>query len=487
VFPLLRQSAEATKRGPILWWGRLVDFGSFSEAINRHSEEKEIGIDFKVSFDARDISGATTRTRERLSIIETLEPGVLDICVRIRNGKDGSYTSGISLSVFDFHANWSLDEQGLATEIKSGAFSWKPSNQLICYGVQDSLMPNPTFFKQTGKAGDKVWEGYDPFSEDLQSTIRRFVHGKTGNDRVYLLANRVPIGPRKKVFDKLLQIANPPTFRELLTEHGPDSSDFMRLYDLSFLSRLNFLLTQARRSLDSFLKNVLYVEPLRATAQRYYRQQSLDVGEIDSKGANIAMYLDSLSARELSDFQNWTAKHFGIMVASKKEGGHISLTIQHLHGEARTNIADMGFGFSQMLPIAAQLWAVGASRATEMLNRRKAGQSLVVIEQPELHLHPDYQAKLADVFVAAIGEQADNFSPLPSTRLQIIAETHSPFLINRLGALIADKVVEKEHIQVLLFEQDDLRSSSQVRVTEFDDDGILRNWPLGFFEPLSRS
>ena len=94
VFPLLRQSAEATKRGPILWWGRLVDFGSFSEAVNRHSEEEEIGIDFKVSFGARDISAATTRTRERLSILEALEPGVLDICVRIRNGEDGSYTSG---------------------------------------------------------------------------------------------------------------------------------------------------------------------------------------------------------------------------------------------------------------------------------------------------------------------------------------------------------------------------------------------------------
>lgn len=143
VFPLLRQSTEATKRGPVLWWGRLVDLGSFSEAVNRHAEKQEIGLDFRVSFDARDLSAVNTRTRGGPSIFEVLEPGVMDISVRIRNGEDGSYTSGLSLSIFDFHANVSLDEQGLVTEISSGASSWKPSAQVVCYGRQDSLMPNP--------------------------------------------------------------------------------------------------------------------------------------------------------------------------------------------------------------------------------------------------------------------------------------------------------------------------------------------------------
>lgn len=40
IFPLLRQSAEASKQGPILWWGKLVDFGSYEEALNRESSEK---------------------------------------------------------------------------------------------------------------------------------------------------------------------------------------------------------------------------------------------------------------------------------------------------------------------------------------------------------------------------------------------------------------------------------------------------------------
>lgn len=136
-----------------------------------------------------------------------------------------------------------------------------------------------------------------------------------------------------------------------------------------------------------------------------------------------------------------------------------------------------------MLPIAAQLWAASAARSIALPNRRKSLQPLIVIEQPELHLHPDYQAKLADVFVAAVGERTNDSGSSSNIGLRIIAETHSPALINRLGALIADKIVDRKAIQVVIFEQEDSQSPSHVKIAEFDDEGILRNWPLGFFEP----
>ena len=46
VFPLLRQSVESNTIGPILWYGKYVDFGAFSEAINRNSESKNIKFSF---------------------------------------------------------------------------------------------------------------------------------------------------------------------------------------------------------------------------------------------------------------------------------------------------------------------------------------------------------------------------------------------------------------------------------------------------------
>lgn len=147
VFPLLRQSAEATKRGPILWWGRLADFGSFDNAVNRYAKEKTIGLAFKISFDPDDFKVPIRRGLGRLSMTRILQPGVLDIALRFSNGDSGSYTSSITLSVFDFEMLLTLDEQGFVTGIESGSYSWKSTAQVICYGVQDRLIPNLSFFK----------------------------------------------------------------------------------------------------------------------------------------------------------------------------------------------------------------------------------------------------------------------------------------------------------------------------------------------------
>ena len=111
VFPLLRQSAEATKRGPILWWGRLVDFGSFDEAVNRYSSRKEIIFDFKLSFKPDDIRAITRRGFGRLSILRLLKSGEIEISLCFKNGGSGSYTSNVSISMFDFNAKISLDEE----------------------------------------------------------------------------------------------------------------------------------------------------------------------------------------------------------------------------------------------------------------------------------------------------------------------------------------------------------------------------------------
>jgi hypothetical protein len=483
VFPLLRQSAEATKRGPILWWGRLADYGSFDNAVNRYADEKTIGLDFKISFDADDLRVPTRRGLGRLSMTRPLQSGVFDVALRFSNGDFGSYTSSISLSVFDFKIKLILDEKGLVSEIESGTYSWRPTNQVICYGLQNCLIPSPSFFKASSSTSESVWESFDPFGVELAKIIRGFVHGNTAEDRIRQLANRIPLGTRSEIFQQLLQVSNPPTFRDTLQSWGPDGSQFNRLCDISFVSQFEVLLSQANNALNAFMGEVIYLEPLRATAQRYYRQQSLAVGEIDSKGENIAMFLDSLSNSQQLNFQEWTSKHFGIEVTPKKEGGHISLTIKQLAGGAEANIADMGFGFSQMLPIAAQLWAASAASSKVLPNRHTSLHPLIVIEQPELHLHPDYQAKLADVFVAAVGERSAGISPSSNAGLRIIAETHSPALINRIGALIADKIVDSQSIQVILFEQEDSQSPSKIRIAKFDDDGILQNWPLGFFEP----
>lgn len=489
IFPLLRQSIEVNKRGPLLWWGRLVDFGSFDEAINKFCSEKFIDFDFKISFGSDDFRKNSRRGFGRLSMFRTLYGGETEISIRLKNSEKNTYTSNIKFKIFDFESEIKLQENGQIDSIKCGSYIWTPSNSTMCFATQDRLIPNHLFFKKTETSNGDVWENFDPIQSELERQIRNFVHGNTAESRIRQLASRIPMGFKKDIFENLSTIADPSSFRDYLKSIGPDSIQFnsiqfTKLCEIALAANLDILLEQTNSALSTFANEVIYLEPLRATAQRYYRQQSLAVGEIDSKGENIAMYLDSLTTYQLRDFNKWNSKYFGVEVKTKRAGGHISINIKQTSEDSESNIADMGFGFSQVLPIAAQLWSTGTSPTLQAPIRQKSTNPVIAIEQPELHLHPEYQSILADILIATTEKNSNEPNKLTSHRnIKIIAETHSPALINRLGTLVADGSVDKKDIQIILIEQENSRSPSKIRAANFDDDGILRNWPIGFFEP----
>ncbi len=484
IFPLLRQSIEVKKRGPLLWWGRLVDFGGFDESINKFCNEKFIDFDFKISFGADDFRKNSRRGFGRLSMFRTLDGGETEISIRIKNSEKNTYTSTIKFKIFDFESEIKLQENGKVDSIKCGSYIWIPNNSTMCFATQDRLIPNHLFFKKTETQNGGIWENFDPIQSELERQIRGFVHGNTAESRIRQLASRIPMGFKKDIFEHLSTIADPSSFRDHLKSIGPDSIQFTKLCEIALAANLDILLEQTNSALSTFSNEVIYLEPLRATAQRYYRQQSLAVGEIDSKGENIAMYLDSLTTYQLREFNKWISKYFGVEVKTKRAGGHISINIKQTSEDSESNIADMGFGFSQVLPIAAQLWSAGTSPTLQAPVRQKSTNPVIVIEQPELHLHPEYQSILADIIIATTEKKAnDSTKSILDRNIRIIAETHSPALINRLGALVADGLVDKKDIQIILVEQETSRSPSKIRAANFDDDGILRNWPIGFFEP----
>lgn len=481
--PLLRQSAEAAKKGPILWWGRLVDYGSFEEALNRTSEKKEIGLEFRMSFSPKDLAAPTRRAFGRLSMTHVLQDGTFATTLTFKTGTEGAYTSKICIEIFDVTCSIDLDEHGFASKIATKNFEWKSTDQILCYGPQDRLIPRIGFLKKTAKEKKYTYETTEPLHSELIKTIRSATHGNTTDEKIRQLADKIPLGPRKKVYEYLSALAEPRSFRSTLNYQGQQSAWFSRLYEIAFVRQIDLLLETINNGLSSAFNDVIYLEPLRATAQRYYRAQSLSVAEIDSKGENIAMFLDSLKHTQKLSFAQWTKTHFGIEVLTKNTGGHISLKIKNSASETETNIADMGFGFSQVLPIAAQLWAASVIQSSAIPGKNKSLHPIVVIEQPELHLHPDFQSNIADVFAAAIKRTDIDDIPRRNQSIRIIAETHSPALINRIGELIANKELRKQDVQVLLFEQEEPNSPARVCVSDFDDEGILRNWPIGFFEP----
>jgi predicted ATPase len=159
----------------------------------------------------------------------------------------------------------------------------------------------------------------------------------------------------------------------------------------------------------------------------------------------------------------------------ERKEGHVSIKLRQR--TISVNVADTGYGVSQILPVLAQIW--WATQIPRNYTRQmRHGLRPITMEQPELHLHPAHQAKLADVFQSAI-ERSNASGP----EAVLLIETHSEALINRLGELIEYGKIAANDVQVVIFsargEGEEL--NTEISTSTFDDNGALRDWPYGFF------
>jgi hypothetical protein len=144
------------------------------------------------------------------------------------------------------------------------------------------------------------------------------------------------------------------------------------------------------------------------------------------------------------------------------------LSLVDLKTGTRVSHRDIGVGVSQVLPVLATAYG--------------SEQKLIMVEQPELHLHPGLQAQLGDVFIE---------SALGSLKNQFLLETHSEHLILRIMRRIRETTdgtlpagipaIRPEDVTILYAES--TPKGSVVRQIQLDDEGQLVDaWPGGFFE-----
>lgn len=138
---------------------------------------------------------------------------------------------------------------------------------------------------------------------------------------------------------------------------------------------------------------------------------------------------------------------------------HLGRLPQPQQGGAQdtVNVADMGLGASQVLPVVTALHAA------------RPGQA-VHIEQPELHLHPRAQVAMASLLVDAMERGA-----------QVIVETHSSVLIRALQVLVATRRELADRVILLWFQRDG-DGASIVRRATLDAQGSFGDWPADFDE-----
>ncbi|WP_195945607.1 AAA family ATPase [Paraclostridium bifermentans] len=476
-FPLMKQTLETRRNEPILWYSNsYVDFGSFKEALNKKEVGKENeSMNFSISFNMyrRDLN----RIGRYLINDKNDKNEKLETMISFNIKKDYINNVNINIGKNNIEINFKnkitvdyivINGTNIADEKIKGYKS----------GHIRGILPDLVVFNEEDKISNSIEEYFvELICNRVKEKCNIDYYENFVGEFIEQFIEKINIG----------SILNMETINAVdYTENNSDliqeivelikSDHIIQNYILG--SKLERILYLCNMYLEEKFINVKYIAPVRANAERYYRVQGLAINEIDSRGENIAMLLYNLSDKNKKDFSSWVRENFGFGISTYSEGGHVSINVQHKDTGEPINLVDTGFGYSQILPIIVQLWKITKERnlrSRYMLHNREI--HILVIEQPELHLHPAMQADLVDAFVKVL-----NLAKQHKIDLRILIETHSETIVNRVGYLIDEKRFgcSEELVNLLIFNKVDEYESCIIK-SGYDKNGYLEQWPIGFF------
>ncbi len=230
--------------------------------------------------------------------------------------------------------------------------------------------------------------------------------------------------------------------------------------------------------MERLLKGIYYVGPLREYPKRLYLWSGEVPQHVGGRGDRAVEAI--LAARDRRF--NWRPRQKykpldGLVAEKLRDMGLIhSFSVEPLGAHrneyevlvrvgAKTpavRLTDVGFGVSQVLPVIVECFYVPAG-------------SVVIFEQPEIHLHPRVQAELADLFVDAIRAREDG----QPRNVQFIIESHSEHFLRRLQRRIAEGALAPEDAALYFVGSDE--GTARLTTLEVDAFGNILNWPEGFF------
>lgn len=190
------------------------------------------------------------------------------------------------------------------------------------------------------------------------------------------------------------------------------------------------------------------------------RHKELNIKELKHKNAKTNQLLENVSLW-LGEISN------GIDISAKvyPELQQANLTYQYTYGDNKTDEytpLNVGFGVTYVLPIIV---AILKSKPNDLL----------IIENPESHLHPKGQVQVATLCAIA-----------SSCGVQIIVETHSDHFLNGVRVATKQEILKPENSQIYYFEKDDETISTKIHKMNIDKDGKIDNWVKGFFDEYGK-
>jgi hypothetical protein len=490
----LRQSFEANTSGPILWSG-FVDFGTYQEARHNYNESSS-GINFHFKFrleESRDLEDEMPdifSTQESFFHRSILRKDSIDINLML--GLSESIKETTRISKIEYKIGDSTIKIEIAENLQISKFEVNSLN-ILGFGVNfiathissRSMIPTIIEFKDKKDDIDLEYRSlfkFRKFTSDIFKKLQakvKILSKIRADERVssftaYLCQG---IGSSIDILNILKQLSISKSWQNKAATWEIDNQEFQEIRDLIIAINIPYLLEESDRYIANLAKHISYVGPARVTAeQRSKRVNEFSVSEIDPQGRNLSLFLRNLDEPKKKDFDDWTSSYFGFKTVVRTNLGHITLNMFFKDSQQEVNIADIGFGFSQMLPIITQLWLLSQKKKNS--HNPDNFPIIFAIEQPELHLHPRMQKVLTDVLVSTVQAAKDN-----NIDLRLLIETHSQVLVNQVGNLIYKHNLNSEDVNIVVFEKFPEENSSRVKRAFYNSEGYLEDWPIGFFDP----
>lgn len=225
---------------------------------------------------------------------------------------------------------------------------------------------------------------------------------------------------------------------------------------------------------ENMMDQIYYLGPLREYPKREYQWSGARPFDVGYRGERTVDAILSATLRgekrnvgyrkKILSFQEVIAywlKELGLIqqfsIREIVEGSNLYRAIVKRDEESpEAFLTDVGFGVSQVLPALVLLYYVPEG-------------STVLMEQPEIHLHPSVQSGLADVILQVANHR----------NIQVIIESHSEHLLRRFQRRIAEEQYPAKELK--LYFCDSVQGVSTLSDLDIDLFGEIRNWPENFF------
>ncbi len=214
---------------------------------------------------------------------------------------------------------------------------------------------------------------------------------------------------------------------------------------------------------ENLFKRIHYLGPLREPPRHWYTWKGDHPENIGQRGEKAIPALLSGRIQLLSiekQILEWLQRldlidSYRIQPNLNKKGSYDVRVTKH-KGGPEVRLTDVGFGVSQVFPVLVDCYYAREG-------------SILILEQPEAHLHPKVQSELADVLIDVVKNR----------NIQIILESHSEHLLHRLTRRIAEGEISADAMALYSCQIND--GTSQIEPLKMDEYGNVSNWPRDFF------